>query len=142
MARPTDCTPELTERVCEALKKGAYAVDAAACVGIDASTFYRWMRLGKKGEGEAFCAFYHAVKLAKSVRVQVLCEAIAAEPAWQARAWLLERTDPKRFGRNDRVKLDAKVETVGGFKDAKSAALAMERMLAALKGMAEDEEEG
>jgi transposase len=141
MARPTDCTPELTERVCEALKKGAYAVDAAASVGIDASTFYNWMRRGKKGE-PVYVEFFHAVKLAKSVRVQVLCEAIAAEPAWQARAWLLERTDPKRFGRNDRVKLDAKVEAVGGFKDAKSAALAMERMLAALKGMAEDEEEG
>jgi transposase len=141
VARHTVCTIDVTARVCEHLRRGGYAVDAAVTAGIDESTFYDWMRRGKKGE-EPFAQFAQSVKAAKRERVQALCEQISSDPTWQAKAWLLERTDPKRFGRNDRVKLDAKVETVGGFKDAKSAALAMERMLAALKGMAEDEEEG
>jgi hypothetical protein len=71
--------------------------------------------------------------------VQTLCEAIAAEPAWQARAWLLERTDPKRFGRNDRVKLDAKVEGSTTVMPLPSMVAATERILAALKEQAAED---
>ncbi len=144
MARPTACTLDLTDKVCAALTKGAYAVDAAASVGIDASTFYNWMRRGKKAAAgdDVYVEFFHAVKLAKSARVQTLCEAISSEPTWQAKAWLLERTDPKRFGRNDRVKLDAKVTdaTPLGAMSPKAVLAAWERMGAHLKARAEEEE--
>lgn len=44
MGRPTKCTPELTERVCEALKKGVSIKSAMELAGCDESTYYKWRR--------------------------------------------------------------------------------------------------
>jgi hypothetical protein len=37
----------------------------------------------------------------------------AAQSQWQAAAWRLERRFPEKYGRNDRLKVDAKIEHDG-----------------------------
>jgi hypothetical protein len=138
MARPTTCTPEITAAVCDALKAGGYAVDAAVAAGVSETTFYEWMKRGKRGEAP-FAEFAESVKGAKRIRTHTLCVAISSDPSWQSRAWMLERTDPKRFGRNDRVKLDAKVEGSTTVMPLPSMVAATERILAALKEQAAED---
>lgn len=44
--RPLELTPEVTDKICQAIRAGAYAAQAAVSAGIAESTFYRWKALG------------------------------------------------------------------------------------------------
>tara|TARA_R110002153_G_scaffold84197_1_gene210998 strand:+ start:581 stop:1372 length:792 start_codon:yes stop_codon:yes gene_type:complete len=76
-------------------------------VGIDESTFYRWMKEGKSSPiGTISKNFYDKVKKANGeaahrnvMRIQ------KAVGGWQASAWFLERRFPQDYGRTDRVQL-------------------------------------
>ena len=47
MCRPTKLTLELQESIVNLIAEGNYQETAAACSGIDESTFYNWMKRGK-----------------------------------------------------------------------------------------------
>ena len=48
LGRRTDCTPELTERICALIRdKGAYPEVAAVACGISRGTFYEWLARGR-----------------------------------------------------------------------------------------------
>ena len=116
MSRITECTPEITEAACIVLRRGGYRNAAALSVGIDGTTFSHWMRQGKEGR-EPYCTFSLAIKKAEREAEVALVERIrsAAESddkLWTAAAWLLERRNPARWGRHDRVNVDAKVQDV------------------------------
>lgn len=42
--RPSKCTPDLLEKVCELIRRGTYKHVAAMACGISPSTLYRWLR--------------------------------------------------------------------------------------------------
>ncbi len=88
-------------------------------------------------------AFVAAIRLAELEGEQALVELVRehATVSWQAAMALLGTRHPKRWAPQNKVKLDAKVETTGGFKTTGQQVAAMERMLAVLKGLAEEEEE-
>jgi len=44
----TLCTPQVTERVCEALRRGYFQKEAAALGGIAEPTYYEWLRRGRQ----------------------------------------------------------------------------------------------
>lgn len=97
---------EVQKRIVEAISLGNYQEVAAQYAGIDKATFYRWMEKGRQDDPDpAYKEFYDAVENAKAnaeVRAVVLINRAAQEGTWQAAAWWLERTRPKKYGRYDR----------------------------------------
>jgi hypothetical protein len=116
MARPTKLTGEVQERIVEALRAGNYQEIAANYAGVSDATFHNWMARGREEqrrilEGEKldpkesiFLEFFVVVEKARSeaeVR-NVMQIQHASRDHWQAAAWFLERSFPKRWGRKDR----------------------------------------
>ena len=124
MARPTKLTPQLIEDICNWLKLGYYQEDAAVMAGISTSTYYEWMKKGEEAqkalesgdstslpaipegeEGEIvdmFQEFSDAVKRARAeaegAHIRNIRKA-ADNGSWQASAWWLERSFPKKWGK-------------------------------------------
>lgn len=105
VARPTRCTPEVTQRVADAIRGGNYANVAAQYAGIGESTYYEWLQRGREGESP-FAEFAEAIKEAEAqaeVRNMALIQQAAQAGTWQASAWYLERRYPSRYGRRERL---------------------------------------
>lgn len=105
MGRPTKCTPEITEKVAEAIRDGLYAESAATLAGIGERTYYSWMKRGDAGD-EPYVQFRLAVKKAEAEAEAASLAVIrgaAQDGTWQAAAWYLERKFPARWSRRDRV---------------------------------------
>ena len=71
MGRPTDCTPDVRERIITALRSGLSMMAAATAGGIAANTLHEWVRRGKAGE-EPFATFAHEVQMAKQAGLMPL----------------------------------------------------------------------
>jgi hypothetical protein len=117
-------TPELQEKILLHLRVGAYVETAAACAGIHKDTFYEWMKKGARGVAP-YATFADAVHkaIAESESRDLATVLKASAKYWQAAAWRLERRFPEKYGRNDRVKVDAKIEHDGASLIAKLARL-------------------
>ena len=104
MARPTDCTPELTAALCAELRVGMSIKAACQHVGLDDSTFRRWMQRGEDGE-EPFATFRAQATRAKSdgVRALVVTVRKAASSDWRAAAWILERRAPEDWTKRTEI---------------------------------------
>jgi hypothetical protein len=109
-----------TEAIATMLRAGAYIDDACRAVGISDRTFYNWMQRGQaQDEREAanlptepgeepFLQFFHLIKQADSEGIisHVLnIDNAAKNGTWQASAWILERKQPKKWGRYDRTEI-------------------------------------
>lgn len=116
--RKTKLTPEVQQAIIDALKTGSYVEDAAAYVGITATTLWNWMDRGNKERNRlaafpdtepdttevAFLEFLEAVETARAaahLRAVAQIQKAAADGTWQAAAWYLERSAPKKWGRRD-----------------------------------------
>ena len=104
MGRPTDCTPELTAALCDELKLGMTIRAACQHVGIDDSTYRKWMMRGEDGE-EPFVTFRTAATRAKAdgIRALVVTVRKAAKDDWRAAAWMLERREPEEWSKRTEV---------------------------------------
>ncbi|GGA31944.1 hypothetical protein GCM10007416_00600 [Kroppenstedtia guangzhouensis] len=113
MARPEKLTPELQQKVVDAIRMGNYIETAAAFSGISKDTLYRWLKQGRRAKRGKYREFSDAVEkaLAESEMRDVAVIATAAKENWQAAAWRLERKFPDRWGR--RQKVDAQLEHSG-----------------------------
>ena len=111
-------TPERQGRIVEALTNGNYMETAARYAGITPQCLYNWINRGgeerqritdgaKPKPAEApYVDFVEAVEKARSqaeMRNVALIQKAAMDGTWQASAWFLERSYPKRWGRSDRV---------------------------------------
>jgi transposase-like protein len=114
----TKLTPDRQARITEALAQGNYIETAARYSGVSPQVFYKWMSRGNEerqriGDGadptpgeEIYVEFVEAVEKARSqaeMRNVGLIQKAAVDGTWQAAAWYLERSYPKRWGRSDRV---------------------------------------
>jgi transposase len=111
VARKTKFTTEVEDRLLRALRLGCYVETAAALAGISRDTFYDWIKKGAKGVAP-YAAFARKVDqaMAESEARDLAVILKAAEKNWTAAAWRLERRFPDRYGRNDRTRVEAKVE--------------------------------
>ena len=103
MPRPTKCTPELTERICEYLASGCYVCTACDLCGIDQSTYHRWRERGENGE-EPYCEFVKAIKDAEA-RAEARAVALVQKAMvddWKAAMTWMERKFPDRWSRGER----------------------------------------
>ena len=137
MARPTKLTPQLIEEISNWLKLGYYQEDAAVMAGISPSTFYDWLKKGAEEDAkqeqikalEAGDSPLPAIKEDSDIELVYIysefSEAVAraraeAEGAhiknirraadngtWQASAWFLERSFPKKWGKRSTLDIDA-----------------------------------
>ncbi len=126
MARPTKLTHDVIEDICNWLKLGYYQEDAATMAGISASTFYDWMKKGDEGQKalesgtssslpaiqedseieivDMYSEFSEAVKKARAEAEGAHLRNIrraADNGTWQASAWWLERSFPKKWGKRN-----------------------------------------
>src|SRR5690242_14094039 len=88
--RPLELTPELSDRIVEAIRLGNYLETAAALAGVTSKSVRNWLRRGTKGNDPIFVAFAQAVLCARATAEQQALERISSDPSWQAQAWRLE----------------------------------------------------
>lgn len=102
MARPTKLTPQVQQRIVQAIALGSTYELAAGYGGIAYNTFNEWMKAGAAAKSGRFLEFYEAVKEAEgaaAVGWLAKIEKAANDGAWQAAAWKLERRYPQSYGR-------------------------------------------
>ena len=117
--RQTKLTPELREKFCQVIAAGNYYEPACGYVGIDYSTFWRWM---EKGEAQAaanttgqYRDFREAVLKAEAqaeVRAISLWQA-AMPDSWQAARDFVARRYSNRWG--DKLDVTSKGGQVGAW---------------------------
>lgn len=93
--RRTKFTPDVQQRIVDAISLGATYEQAANYGGIAYQTFHVWM--DTKPE------FSEAIKAAEGKAVVMWLakiEQAASDGNWQAAAWKLERRYPQDYGRN------------------------------------------
>nr|PZN07741.1 MAG: hypothetical protein DIU64_11805 [Caldicoprobacter oshimai] len=114
MGRPSKLTPEVQEKICNAIRAGNYYEAACAYAGIDYSTFRRWIIKGEKAKSGKYYDFCEAVKKAEyeaEMRLVAMWQKHMPDN-WQAIATFLERRFPERWAR----RLDVKQEVHGQVK--------------------------
>jgi transposase len=134
MGRKTKLTPEIQETICNWLKLGYYQEDAAIMAGIAPSTYYDWLKKGAEedsrqdeikalGDGSSplpaiiegsdielvyvFSEFSEAVARARAEAEGAHIKNIrraADNGTWQASAWFLERSFPKKWGKRSHTR--------------------------------------
>ena len=121
MARPTKLTPEVHEAIVDGINAGLTFRLTCARVGVNPSTFYRWLDTGETAKTGRYREFYEAVERAKADSALRLVSQITLQaPAdWRAAAFILERRFPDDYGRRAEltgkaggpVQVDTKVQT-------------------------------
>ena len=101
--RPTKLTPEVADKICQAIAGGNYREVAAAWAGIGERTLREWMQRGESPRSR-----YHdfrrrvlEAEQAAEIRAVGLIMAKAATDPVHAQ-WWLQRKHPERWGRQDR----------------------------------------
>lgn len=105
MSRPTKLTPQLQDKIVQAVKAGNYAQIAAQYAGIGTTTFFRWMQQGAEEEKGIYREFREAIKVAEAeaeVRAVAIIQRQMPE-SWQAAMTYLERKHPDRWKRRDEL---------------------------------------
>jgi len=116
MARKSKLTKELIKEAYKLVAAGNYDKDVYPILGIDKSTWYRWLSEGEKAKSGLKREFYETIKKAEKeaiARNVALIQRAAQEGNWQAAAWWLERKYFEDWGRKDKVDLSADKD---GFK--------------------------
>lgn len=106
--RQKKLTPELIERICQAIRAGNYAKVACGLVGISESVYYHWLSEAKKEGAEGiYLEFLESIELAEAeaeVRAVALITQSANNGSLRATQWFLERKHSERWGRKDMLK--------------------------------------
>lgn len=112
-------TPDVQDRIVQALRAGNYVDTAAQFAGISRPTLYRWLERGDRAaekadlgetlseQEEMFLNFRNEVDAARASATvrNVSLISQAAQNSWQAAAWWLERTNPNLWGRQTRTEV-------------------------------------
>jgi len=108
--RPTKLTPDIVERLTEAIRNGNYYESACAAAGISYQTFQNWKERGRNAKSGKYLEFLEAVERAEGeaeAKVIAMWQSHMPE-SWQACRDFLERRYQGRWGKNDRLKADLK----------------------------------
>lgn len=104
MGRPTDLTPEVQRRICDAILSGMHLSPAAEANGVPAETAGEWMRRGEnrhktRPENALYAQFAAAVREAEAQceRAAVVYWRQQIPDNWQAARDFLARRFPARW---------------------------------------------
>ena len=132
--RPSVISKEKVESLYKYLKIGSYPETAAAAAGISKTTFYKWLKYGRRvienNEKrykkivekdrmyvEFVNAYDEAIAIAEMRDLIVIDK--AAQEDWRAAAWRQERRNPKRWGLRQQQEIEATIKEVQPFKNEK-----------------------
>jgi transposase len=106
--RKPKLTKELIELLGTALQNGNYIETACDFAGINRATLYRWLQ--ESEEDDAKPILKDLSDTVRKARAQaemrnVLRIQKAADDSWQAAAWWLERSQPKKWSKQTNVEL-------------------------------------
>ena len=101
--RPTKCTPETIETICNFIRAGNFIITACKASGISEKTYHNWIKRGETGE-EPYKTFLRSVELAESAAEVDLVDGTIQEKG--GKKWLLSKRWNERFG--DKVEVDNK----------------------------------
>ena len=121
--RPTKCTPETIERLCEILRDGHTIKGACEGAGIAESSYYEWLERAK--EGPPFSDFSAEVTRAQHAARDYLLTKIRTADDWRAQAWIMERRFRDEFGKDagqDKRREPLEIRLVGEYDERKRAA--------------------
>lgn len=112
MARPSKLTPELQQRLIQAISIGSSLASACAYAGVSYKVFREWMIRGERESSGKYCEFREAVRHAEA-RTEI--ELVAAwrshcKTNWRACAEFLSRRFPDRWSPSHTVKLEVQKE--------------------------------
>jgi hypothetical protein len=111
--------PEVQNRIVQALRAGNYLATAAQYAGVSRAAVYVWLNKGEDAASKleagddltdnerVYYEFADAVARARS-EAEVSNVALiktAAQTQWQAAAWMLERSNPRQWGRRNITEL-------------------------------------
>jgi hypothetical protein len=100
--RPSKLTESRMEKLIEALRAGAYRIDACRAAGIHYNTLLAWEKKGEAQEKGEFSEFLEALRMAEAEAVITNIDVItraAQDGDWRAAAWFLEHKYPDRWAR-------------------------------------------
>lgn len=122
MSRPSKLTPNLSQRIVEALRLGATREHAASYAGISPRTLYNWLSKGSTARNGMYLQFFQDVKKAEGENTVSMLGVIktAAQTDWKAAAWCLERCRGYTRTNAIRVAIESQEEDVRE-RDAESA---------------------
>ena len=105
--RKTKLTRKMVERAISLKKDGLCDADIIAAIGVNQSTFYRWLKDGENAKSGVKRALYTELKKAESEYKRTLLTTIKSAAMsraqyWTAAAWLLERKYPMEYGKMER----------------------------------------
>jgi transposase len=103
--RPRKLTAKRQKAITEAIRLGARRDQAAEAAGIARSTLQNWIARGELDGRQPHKRFAEAVRTAEAeFELESLraIEQAAAGGDWRAKAWVLERRHPERWGRQTR----------------------------------------
>lgn len=111
MARPTALTADVRARICDAVRIGAYQVEAARFAGVSESALLSWLRSGREdvAAGRAdtphasFVAEYEQAEAQAVIRALTVVQRAAAEGDWRAAMGWLSRRHADRWGERGQV---------------------------------------
>lgn len=106
-----DTEPDLLDRLAQNIRRGLFPERAAIAAGIPSSTHYEWQRKGRderdaiaagRRPRKTYASFLAYVETIERAGVDAEAAALdkiaAADPGWEAAAWLLERRFPDAWG--------------------------------------------
>ena len=104
VGRPSKWEESRVEELVKWLKLGYYIEDACTMAGIGKTTYYNWIAKAEQEEGPEYVEFMNAVKKARAeaegAHIMNIRRA-ADNGVWQASAWFLERSHPKKWGKKN-----------------------------------------
>jgi hypothetical protein len=104
--RPSKLTPEIQERVVQALTLGNHRQDAAAYVGLHPRTLRRWLLRGLDETEGPYADFLRAVVEAEA-RAKITAMGCITKAArdgdWKAAAWWLQKKFPHQFSEQSQL---------------------------------------
>jgi transposase len=100
-------TDEIQKQIVSYIEAGSYLETACRAAGISKVTLYNWFDKARRGDVR-YVNFMNSVEQARGkAKVRETAGVLqAGQTDWRARAWWLERTAPKEFGRQLRLEGD------------------------------------
>ena len=100
-------TNKLVEQIVELKRDGLCDADIIAAIGVNPSTFYRWLKDGENAKSGVKRTLFEELKKAealykKSLLTTIKSAAMSRAQYWTAAAWLLERKYPMEYGKMER----------------------------------------
>ena len=114
--RDSMISKEIIDTVFKEISRGVPIEYACTIAGISRSTYYYWLKKGKKEPDDSDSLYKYFERKAEEGRALAIAsriEKIRIDPSWQSSAWWLERMAHEYFGKKQTIdaNVDARVKS-------------------------------